>query len=146
MKLTYETGIATFIQFIALSFLNIANGVNSVVTTCRHESTDCVGNILVSIIFFMLVVGWFGAVWVLGYYAQERRSYRLALALIGAEGLIALIALFNAKHNTDYLSLATSLIDLVLALWIVLLAFRLMRSRGKRITAKHRPRRRIRKT
>lgn len=145
MKLTYQTGIATFIQFVILSFLGIANGANSVVTTCRHDSTNCVSNLIVSLIFFILTAVWFGAVWLLGYMAQERRQRRLAQLLICAEGLIALVALFNAKHHTDILGLVTSLIDLGLAIWIVFLAFRLMRSGGGRVVARQRARRRPQK-
>jgi len=134
MKLKYETAVATFIQFVTLSFLNMATGLNSVVTTCHKEGQDCISNLIVSIIFWMLVTLWFGFVWLLGYIAQDRRSKRLAQLLIAAEGFIALIAYFNAKHHTDFLSLATSIIDLLLAVWVITLAFRLMRSGGKRIT------------
>lgn len=141
MKLTYQTGIAAFIQFVILSFLGIANGANSVVTTCRHDSTNCVSNLIVSLIFFMLTVAWFAAVWLLAYMAQENRSRRLAQLLICAEGLIGLIALFNARHHTDILSLLTSLIDLGLAIWVAWLAFRLMRAGGGRVVARQRRRR-----
>ncbi len=136
MKLTHQTGIATLIQFIALSFLNIANGINSVATNCRKDGSDCVSNLLVSIIFFILITLWFGSIWLLGYFAQKSRNKRLAQLLICAEALIALVAAFNARHHIDALSLITSLIDLVLALWIITLAFRLMRSGGKRITGR----------
>ena len=142
MKLTYQTGVATLIQFITLSFLGIANGANSVVTTCRHDSTNCVSNLIVSLIFFILTAAWFGMVWILGYTAQERRSRRLAQLLMCAEALIALIALFNAKHHTDALSLFTSLVDLVLAVWIISLAFRLIRTGGARVVTKRRSRQR----
>ncbi len=142
MKLTYETAIATFIQFIILSFLGIANGLNSVVTTCRHSSSDCVSNLIVSLIFFILTAVWFGAIWLLGFIAQDRRSKRLAQLLICAECLIALVALFNAKHHTDILSLFTSVIDLVLAIWVIILAYRLMRAGGGRVVSHQRPRRR----
>lgn len=134
MKLTYETATATLIQFIVLGLLNIANGLNSVITTCHRTGTDCVSNLLVSIIFFILVMIWFGFICFLGYMAQERRSKRFAQLLILAELMIVMVAYFNARHHTDFLSLATSLIDLVLALWIITLAFRLMRAKGKRIT------------
>lgn len=136
MKLRYETGIATFVQFAVLSLLGIANGFNSVFTSCRRGDGDCTSDVLTSIIFFILTAAWFGAIWILGYLAQNRRSKRLALFLIGAEAFIALIAYFNAKHYTDYLGLITSIVDLVLAIWIITLAFRLMRGGGKRITAK----------
>jgi len=142
MKFTYETAVATLIQFITLSLLGIANGLDSIITTCHSDGTDCVSNMLVSIIFFLLTTAWFGAVWVIGYMAQERRSRHIARLLIMAELLVALIAFFNAKHHTDILSLATSIIDLCLALWIVTLAWRLMRSGGGRVVHRGRSRRR----
>ena len=144
MKLTYETGTATLIQFIALSLLNLANGANSVVTTCTREGSDCVSNLLVSIIFYILAVIWFGFLWVLGFAAQDRRSKRLAQVLIGAELFVVMIAYFNARHHSDFLSLATSVIDLVLASWVIFLAFRLMRAKGGRVVV--RPRRQRRKS
>ena len=142
MKLTYETGTATLIQFIVLSFLNIATGVNSTVNDCRQDGPDCVGSILVSIIFYILVVIWFGFIWVLGYTAQERRSKRLAQVLIAAETFIVLIAYFNARHYNDILSLITSVVDLILAVWVIFLAFRLMRAKGGRVVINKGSRRR----
>lgn len=138
--MTYETAVATFIQFIVLSLLNIANGVNSVVTTCRHDNQDCVTNLMVSLVFFILAALWFAAIWMLGLIAQDRRSKRLAQLLIAAESLVALVALFNAKHHTDVLSLFTSLVDLALAVWIIYLSIRLMKAGGGRVV--NRPRRR----
>ncbi|MGC1176531.1 MAG: hypothetical protein WA843_00510 [Candidatus Saccharimonadales bacterium] len=146
MTFKYETAVATLVQFITLSLLGIANGVNSVVTTCHGDKGDCVSNLIVSLIFFILTALWFGAVWVLGYAAQERRSKRLAQLLICAEVLIAMAALFNARHHTDVLSLITSLVDLLLAVWIITLAFRLMRAGGGRVVSRQRGRARRRPT
>jgi drug/metabolite transporter (DMT)-like permease len=146
VKLTYQTGIATLIQFITLSFLGIANGLNSIISTCRHDGTDCINNLIVSIIFFILTAMWFGAVWILGTIVQERRSKRLALLLIGAELLIAMVAYFNARHHTDILGLGTSLLDLALAFWIIFLASRIIRSKGERITSAGGQRRKRRHT
>jgi uncharacterized membrane protein len=142
VRLRYETAIATFIQFVFLSLLGIANALNSTVTTCHADGRDCISNLIVSIIFFILTAVWFACVWILGYAAQEKRSKRLAQLLIAIEAFIALIALFNARHHTDFLSLFTSLVDIGLAAWVIVLAFRLMRSSGGRIVAKQRPRRR----
>lgn len=141
MKLTYQTGVATLIQFITLSILGFANGVNSAISACRSDE-DCIVNIILSIIVFILTACWFAIVWMLGYLAQERRSRNVAFLLIGAEALIILVALVNAKGHTDALSLTTSVIDIILALWIITLAFRLMRSGGKRITTSQRSRKR----
>ena len=138
MKLKYQTAIATLIQFVTLTLLNVATGTVSVISTCHDGNGDCVSNLLVSLIFFLLVALWFGFVWVLGYTAQERRSKRLAQILILAEALIALVALFNVKHHTDPLSLITSVIDLGLSIWVVTLAYRLIKAGGSRIVTKQR--------
>jgi hypothetical protein len=144
LQLTYETGTGTLVQFIVLSLLNIATGAHSVVTTCQKDGGNCVSNLIVSMIFYMLVVGWFAFVWVLGYAAQDRRSKRLAQALIIAEFCIAMLAFFNIRHRNpgDVISLITSFVDLVLALWIMSLAFRLMRAKGGRVVSSQRTRRR----
>ncbi len=142
IKLTYQTGIATLVQFITLSLFGFANGLDSVISTCHSTKGDCVINLLVSLVFLILTMLWFGFVWVLGVTAQDRRSRRLAQALIAAEAAIALVAAFNARHHTDILSLVTSLLDFVLAIWIISLAYRLIRSGGARIVTKQRPRQR----
>ena len=145
MRFRYETGIITLVQFILLSLLGIANGLNSIVTTCHNTGRDCISNLIVSLIFFIITTAWFAFIWILGYTAQERRSKRLAQVLIAAEAMIALIAYFNARHHTDWLSLGTSIIDLILAVWVITLAVRLMRSGGGRVVApQHRGRRRRR--
>lgn len=142
MKIKYQTGIVTLFQFISMSVLGFANGVNSTVSTCHSGNGDCVSNMLVTLIFTIFLVLWFGFVWILGLTAQDRRSKRLSQMLIGAELAIALVATFNAKHHTDWLSLFTSLLDLSLAIWVIFLAWRLMRSGGGRIVTGQRRRQR----
>lgn len=146
MVLRYETAIATLIQFVTITLLNVGTGAVSIVSTCHDSSGDCVSNLIVSLIFFLLVAVWFAAVWVLGYAAQERRSKRLAQILILVEVAIAIIALFNAKHHTDMLSLTTSLVDVALSAWVIILAFRLMRAGGGRVVSRQRSRKRHDKT
>lgn len=147
MKLTYETGTATLIQFITLGMLNILTGLDSIVQTCRHDSPNCLENVFTSFVFYVLIVAWFGAVCVMGYAAQQKRSRRLAQVLILAELLIAFVAFFNIRLNLKYhnglLSLATSIADLVLAIWIITLAYRLMKAgSGRVVVTKQRARRR----
>lgn len=146
MKLTYETGTATLIQFIVLGLMNILTGLDSVVQTCRHDSTNCLENVLTSFVFYLLIIAWFGIVCVIGFFAQHRRSRRLAQLLILAEILIAFVAFFNIKLNLKYhngiLSLMTSAADLILAIWIITLAYRLMRSGAGRVKVKARVRKR----
>lgn len=142
MKLTYETGTAALIQLIVLGLLNIATTIDSTVNACQKD-TDCLGSVMINFIFYVVLVGWFVAVSVLGYAAQQKRSRRLAQVLIAAEGLIALVALFDAKHGSgDVLGQIVSVVDLVLALWVISLAFRLMRAKGGRVVAKQRSRQR----
>ncbi len=147
MRLKYETGIATLIQFVTLSGLNIATGIDSVIGGCRAKNTDCLSNTLLSLVFYLLIASWFGAVWFLGFTAQQLRSKRLAQLLICAELTILAVATFSIKLNLtnhdSLLSLVTSLIDVGLALWVILLAYRLMRVGGGRIPARQRRRRPI---
>ncbi len=142
MKLKYETAVATLIQFVVLTLLNIATGITSVVSTWHSDRPNFVSNLLSSLVFFLLIALWFGFIWILGYAAQDRRSKHLARLLIAAEALIALVALFNIKHHNSGLGLVTSLIDLALALWVITLAYRLSRADGGRIMPKSRRRQR----
>ena len=69
----------------------------------------------------------------------------MAQLLICIEGFIALVALFSVKLSLSNKSIAGfigSLCFLALAAWIIVLAFRLMRSGGKRITGGQQRRRR----
>lgn len=142
MRLTYETGTATLIQFIVLGLLNIGNALQSIITTCNHPGADCVGNLLSSIIYYLLIVVWFGLIVVLGFGAQERRSKRLAITLIGAELAVLAVALYNIKLNLTYhngfLSLLTSFADVILSVWVVSLAYRLMKTKGGRAVKRQR--------
>ncbi len=90
MRLTYQTGIATFIQFIVFSFLTFASQVGSVVTTCHKDGSNCVSNLITSVILYILVAIVFCIIWIIGYGAQERRSKRLAQLLICIEAFVAL--------------------------------------------------------
>lgn len=151
MKLTYETGTATLIQFIVLGMLNILTGLDSIVQTCRHDSPNCLENVFTSFVFYVLVIAWFAFVCVIGYAAEQKRSRRLAQVLILAELLIAFVAFFNIRLNLRYenglLSLFTSVADLILAIWIISLAYRLMRAgSGRVVTVKTRRSRKRRKT
>jgi hypothetical protein len=75
---------------------------------------------------------------VLGYAVQERRSRKLTATLIGAEGITAIVALFSVKHHLDALSFATSLIDFVLSIWVLLLAARIFLAGESRVVAHRR--------
>ncbi|HUA13183.1 MAG TPA: hypothetical protein VL989_01655 [Candidatus Sulfotelmatobacter sp.] len=140
MRLSYETGKATLIQFIVLSLLNIVDAVYSIVSTCTNSSSnqsDCATNALSSVVFYMLIVCWFGIIAFVGYAAQSKRSKRIAQLLILMELSVLGVAAVNIKlgisSHSNALSMFTSLIDLILAAWIISLAFRLMRAGDKRV-------------
>jgi hypothetical protein len=137
MRLNYETGTATLIQFIVLGFLNIANAVDSIITTCNHPGADCVGNLLTSMIIFLLITSWFGVILVLGFGAQERRNKRIAWLLICAELAVIAVACYNIKLNIEFhnglLGLVTSCADVAISIWVISLAYRLIKAGGGRV-------------
>jgi hypothetical protein len=143
MRLTHQTGTATLIQFIVLGLLNIADALQSIISTCNHSGNDCVSNLLSSIIFYFLIVIWFGVVLMLGFTAQQKRSKRLAELLVCAELAVVVVAAYNIKldhfgfHN-GILSLVTSLIDVVLCVWVISVAYRLVKTSGGRVVRRQR--------
>lgn len=132
MKLRYQTGVAALIQFISMVFLNFVGLVTGSAQSCT-DGSGCIGGILINLIYFLLISAWFAFLWVLGYAAQDRRSKRMAQVLILAEGLVVLVSLFDARHYPGVLGLFTSVVDCALAVWVILLAVRLMRAEGGRI-------------
>jgi len=124
-------------QFITMCFLGFANGAYSIASTCAQHD-DCLSNAVVSVVYWILIAVWFGFLWVLSYTAQERRSKRLIWLLIGAQALVALISSYNARHHPDIIGLITSIVDFVLAVWVIILALRLLRAKGGRVVAKQR--------
>ncbi len=141
MHLRYETGVATFVQFIIGAGLSFMTGVASIISGCRGASgADCITNTFVSLILIILTIVAFSFLAGLGYVAQDRRSSRLALALIGFELLAMLIFLFDALHSPDILSKLINFVSFVVALWVLYIAWKLYRAKGARIVrARRRP-------
>jgi len=135
MRFRYETGVITLVQFIVLSLLSLVNSLYSIISTCINHSSPCVENMIPSILLYILIAVWFGIVWLLGYTAQERRTRKWVVLLMGAEFAIAMVALFSIKHHSDWLGAITSTIDLIFAVWVIVLAFNLFRSGGGRVVA-----------
>lgn len=142
MRLTYQTGIAALIHLGIITLLNVLNGVHSSVQQCTNVSSDCVGNIITSMLYFMVITIWFTCLWILAAAAQTQRSRKLAFLLIGAELLVVMVALFNAQHHNNILGLVTSIVDASLAAWVALLAVRLFIHGGGRVTGSRRSRQR----
>lgn len=139
-RLKYETGVAATFQFIALTLLNFISGVSGSVSQCLKGSGGCVSNIVLAILYFLIVTIWFGALWLAGFAAQDRRSRRIAQFLILAEGLVLLVGLYQLMHHHSILSALVALVEVITSVWVAWLAFRLIRARGGRVRSRTRRR------
>jgi hypothetical protein len=138
MRLRYETGTATLIQFGVVTLLGLMTQVIGIVKSCLEDSSQCVGDSMLSLVFVILMAAWLGIVSVIGYAAQDKRSRKIATVLIGCEVLILGVASFNAQHSTVLFDKLTSVVDAAIAIWIIVLAFRLVRAGSSRIVARQR--------
>lgn len=137
MKFTTQLATATLIQFIVITFLGVPNAAVSIISTCHTDSSNCVSNTISSLVFFLLTAMWFGYILILGYQAQKRRSRRLAFILIGSEFINLFVAgVINLPRDTNWLAKGTSLLDSLLSIWIIYLAFRLFIYGNKRVVRK----------
>lgn len=142
MRLTYQVGIAALIHLSVITLFNIANGVQSSVQQCTGNDTDCIGGMITNMLYFIVTSLWFGAVWLLAVAAQEKRSRKLLVLLMMAEFMILAVASFNFQHGSNPLGRVTSLVDMLLAVWVGILAARLWLAGGGRVTSSQRARKR----
>lgn len=145
MKLTYQVGIAALIHLAIITLFNVVNGLQSSVQECT-SGDGCIGNIITSMLYFMVTTIWFVLLWIIAAAAQERRSRKLTFLLLGGEAMVFVISVFNAQHHNHLLGLVTSLVDAALAVWVGMLALRLFKAGGGRVTASKRSRQRRLKT
>ena len=139
-RLSHQTAVASLIQFLTLMFLGVPNTIVNIVSTCHNDSTSCVSNMIVSLILYILTAGWFGLILLFGYLAQRKRSRQIAVILIGFEFITLVVAGYiNFPHDPNILAKATSLIDVLLSIWVIYLASRLIMSGGRRIVARPNP-------
>lgn len=146
MTLRYQTATATFVQLAVMTLLVIIGGIMDVAKNCENSS-ECVVNSFLWIIIAFLLAGWYAVLFALGYFAQEKRSYKLARLLIAGELFTAFISLMLIKNPSSFYSGLGAIIALLFAVWVIILAWRIYRARGSRITAPRsgatRPRRRL---
>jgi uncharacterized membrane protein YqjE len=147
MKLRYQTATATFIQMAVMTLLLIIGGIMDVTKNCENSS-ECVTNSFLWIIIAFLFGGWYATLFAIGYFAQEKRSYKLARLLIAGELFTAFIALMLVKNPSSFYSGLGAIIALLFAAWVILLAWRIYKARGSRISSSsrsssNRPRRRL---
>ncbi len=136
-RLIYQTAAASLIQFITLMLLGIPSTIVNIVSTCHGNNSNCVSNMIVSLILYILTAGWFGIIMILGYATQKRRSRQFAVLLMGFEfATLVVSGYFDFPRESSILNKTTSLIDAILSIWIIYIAFRLFLSGGKRMVKK----------
>src|SRR5665213_3512971 len=133
-RLTQQTAVISMVQFITIMILGVPNTLVNIIATCHSDSSNCVSNMIVTIIFYLMTAGWFGIIMILGYTAQKKRSRQFAIILIGFELITLVVAWYiDFPHDTNWLAKATSLIDGLLSVWVIYLAMRLVIAGNKRI-------------
>jgi len=143
MAVRYQTGISTLAQFITMTALNLISTLIISINGCIKSSGECVGDTTLNLLFLLVLAAWFGFLWVLGYAAQDRRSKNLAMALIGAEAIVTAAALLDLRHAPNPYSFITSLTDAGLAIWTIVLAWRLIKAgQGRIVSTRPRARKR----
>ncbi len=142
----YHTATATFIQLAVMTLITTIGGVLDVAKNCENSS-ECVTNSFLWIIIVFMLAGWYSALFAIGYFTQEKRSYKLARLLILGELFTAFVAFMLARNPSSTYSRIGSLIALFFAAWVTILAYRIYKARGRRITTtrsgNYRPRRRL---
>ena len=141
IKLKYETGIATTVQLIFVTVFNIINGAASSIDQCTNNSGNCLSNIVLSLLYFMVLSVGFVSLWLIGMETQDKRSKRLAQVLILGEFVVAGISLFDLTHQDPSITgRISSFVDGIFSIWVIVLAVRLLRSNGGRIKKRSRSR------
>jgi len=136
MRIRYETGIATLVQFAVIAGLSFINGLASIISGCHSGATaDCITNAFVSLVLIIMLIVGLGILLALGYAAQARRSARLAYILMAAEAFAAFIFLFDAKQTPSIIERLTNFLSFAVSAWVIFVAWRLSRAKGGRIVA-----------
>ncbi len=129
----YQTSTATFVQLAVMTLLVIMGGIADVAKNCENAS-ECLTNSFLWIVIAFMIACWYAVLFAIGYFAQEKRSYKLARILILGELFTAFVALMFLRTPSSLLGVITSGAAIVLALWAIVLAYRIYKARGSRIT------------
>lgn len=143
--LRYQTGTASFIQLAVVVLLVVINNLLTLIDSCRSGS-ECAVTALFSMVFIFMTFLWFFVLSAIGYAAEERRSRNLAYLLIAGQLATMAVAYGFFKHPANWFGMLSALIVLILAGWVIVLAWRLSKAKGKRIVARsvnNRPRKRL---
>jgi uncharacterized BrkB/YihY/UPF0761 family membrane protein len=139
VTLRYETGITTFLQLALAALFVVVGGVSDMIKSCQDGASSCVTSSFLWMVILLFVIGFFMSLTALGYFAQTKRSSRLAKLLLITELGIAAISYKLLTASSSILSTVGVFIILCLALTTVWLAWRIIRAKGRRIVASTRP-------
>ncbi len=130
--------IGTLVQFITISILGVPHAFISIISTCQSDHSNCISNMVVSLIFFILTVIWFGFIAIIGFSTQEKRSWKIALFLIGCEFANIGVALtINLPGETNIFDKFISIVDAILSILVIYLASKVIFAKGGRIVKKN---------
>lgn len=138
MLLRFHTALATFIQLAVMTLLVIFGGIMDVAKNCEN-SNECVTNSFLWIVIAFMLALWYFGLFGLGYLAQEKRSRRLAKFLIAGELFTAFVALMFLKNPSGLYSGIGAGVAVLFAVWIMILAYRIHKAKGGRITTTKQP-------
>lgn len=122
---------ATFIQAVVVIVLTAVNGVYSGLTSCLGaDKADCTTNSVLAVILVILAIIWFGFLSAMSYAAWVRRTTALIVLFAALEAITGGVSAFDLIHFDNAIGLITSLIDLLLALWVLYMTYHLFQLRG----------------
>jgi len=141
MRYRFQTGLGTLIQLIVVSLLSLINTIINIVSTCHSSSSDCVSNTVPTLILFIITVFWFVGIAAMGFLVQKKRSRRLNLFLLGAEGITFLVSgYFDFPRASGLIAKTTSLIDAIISVWVIFMAVNIFLYKKRRIVKGSKPR------
>lgn len=143
--LRYQTGTASFIQLAVVVLLVVLNNLFTLIDSCKSGG-ECAITALFSMIFIIMTALWFFVLSAIGYAAEERRSRNLAYMLILGQLATIGVAYGFFKHPANWFGMISALVVILLACWVIVLAWRLSKAKGGRIVARpaaNRPRKRL---
>lgn len=122
---------ATFTQAAIVIILTAINGIFSGLSSCLgQDKADCTTNSVLAVVLVVLAIIWFGFLSALSYAAWIRRTTALIVIFILLEIITTGVSAFDLKHYDNVVGLITSLINLLVGLWVLFMSVHLFRLRG----------------
>ncbi|HET8992093.1 MAG TPA: hypothetical protein VFN31_03620 [Candidatus Saccharimonadales bacterium] len=142
MHLTHETSKATIFQLMIIGLMNIVSTISSIVSNCTQSKGQCAINMLTSTILYIGIIISLIVLAFLGYQAQTKRTKKRTRLLIVGELIVFFISAVNIKLGIDAhagaFSLFTNFFALILSVWVMTLAYRLLKAGGGRVVNRRR--------